>query len=108
MTTNLQNQLLMKKLKKTKRRSLEGHIHVLTTNRLNSSERTYKAYTLLLRLVPRLKEMLEDSSIETDVFDGFIAQVRYIPDEVCVSLNLNVFCSFKKAPTMHAVTMSGA
>jgi hypothetical protein len=45
------------------------------TDGLNSSERTYKAYTLLLRLVPRLKEMLEDSSIETDVFDGFIAQV---------------------------------
>jgi hypothetical protein len=53
---------------------------------LNSSERTYKAYTLLLRLVPRLKEMLEDSSIETDVFDGFLAQVRCILDVIWVSL----------------------
>jgi ABC-type arginine transport system permease subunit len=61
-------------------------IHAPTTNRSNSSERTYKAYTLLLRLVPRLKEMLEDSSIETDVFDGFIAQVRCIPDVASVFL----------------------
>ena len=42
---------------------------------LNSSERIYKDYTLLLRLVPRLKAMLEDPTVDTDTFNHFIAQV---------------------------------
>jgi hypothetical protein len=46
----------------------------LTTHNLNSSERTYKAYKLLLQLVLQLKEMLEDPHIDTDAFEDFIAQ----------------------------------
>lgn len=42
---------------------------------LNSSERKYKGYTLLLQLVPRVKEMLEDPTVDTDTFNHFIAQV---------------------------------
>jgi len=49
-----------------------------TTDRLNSSERIYKSYTLLLQLVPRLKEMLDDSSVDTATFNHFVAQVRCI------------------------------
>ena len=60
MIKNLQTQPLMKKSKNKKRRSFYGQIHAPTTERSNSSERTFKAYTLLLRLVPQLKEMLED------------------------------------------------
>lgn len=59
----------------TKRMLFVGHF-ALTTHWLNSSERTYKAYTLLLRLVPRLKQMLEDPNVDTDAFDGFISQAR--------------------------------
>jgi hypothetical protein len=79
----------------------------LTTHWLNSSERTYKAYTLLLQLVPRLKQMLEDPSIDTNAFDDFVAQVRNFSDILCVSLLLNTLRSFKRVRMMHAVTMSG-
>jgi hypothetical protein len=44
---------------------------------LDSSNRIYKGYTLLLQLLPRLKEMLEDPAVDTDTFNHFIAQVRY-------------------------------
>jgi hypothetical protein len=81
---------------------------MLPTHNLNSSERTYKAYGLLLRLVPRLKEMLEDPHIDTDAFEDFIAQVRCFPDILCVPLSLNILHSFKKVQTMHAVMTSGA
>jgi hypothetical protein len=90
-----------------KRKSFEGHFYVLITNRLNSSERTFKSYTLLLRLVPQLKDMLNDSSVDTDTFDHFISQVQcfFVSS---VSVSLNIFRSFKRVQMMHAVTMSGA
>jgi hypothetical protein len=77
---------------------------MLTTDRFNSSERTYKSYTLLLRLVPRLKEMLDDSSVDTDTFDHFVAQVRCNPAYV---FYLDIPPSFKRVQMMHAVMMSG-
>jgi hypothetical protein len=56
---------------------VDGHIHALTTQvEFISSEHTYRAYTLLLQLVPRVKEMLEDSGVDTDTFNHFIAQVQ--------------------------------
>ena len=49
--------------------------YALITDRSNSSERTFKSYTLLLRLVPQLKDMLNDSAVDTDTFNHFISQV---------------------------------
>ena len=49
--------------------------YVLKTDWSNSSNRIYKGYTLLLQLVPWLKEMLEDPAVDTDTFNHFIAQV---------------------------------
>jgi len=89
------------------RRSFDGHIYALTTDKLNSSERTFKSYTLLLRLVPRLEEMLDDSSVDTDTFNRFIAEVRMLFISR-VSLSFNKRPSFKRVQMMHAVTMSGA
>ena len=55
---------------------IDGHIHALTTQvGFISSERTYRGYTLLLQLVPRVKKMLEDTGVDTDTFNHFIAQV---------------------------------
>ena len=51
--------------------------YALKTDWSNSSNRIYKGYTLLLQLVPRLKEMLGDPAVNTDTFNHFIAQVRY-------------------------------
>jgi hypothetical protein len=59
-----------------KRKSFDPHFYALITNRSNSSERTFKSYTLLLRLVPHLKDMLNDSTVDNDTFDRFISQVR--------------------------------
>ena len=53
----------------------DGHFYALTTDRSNSSERTFKSYTLLLQLVPQLRDMLNDSAIDMDTFDRFISQV---------------------------------
>ena len=89
------------------KRALYSRLYVFTTDRLNSSDRTYKAYLLLLQLVPRLKEILEDSSVDTDAFDHFIAQVRCHLD-IRVSNSFNILCSSKRVRMMHAVTMSGA
>jgi hypothetical protein len=58
--------------------------YALKTDWSNSSNHIYKGYTLLLQLVPRLKEMLEDPTVDTDTFNHFIAQVRYF----CVSFLL--------------------
>ncbi len=51
--------------------------YALKTDWSNSSNRIYKGYTLLLQLVPCLKEMLEDPAVDTDTFNHFIAQVPY-------------------------------
>ena len=40
-----------------------------------SADRTYKAYTLLLRLVPHLKSLLEDPEADNEALDKFIALV---------------------------------
>jgi hypothetical protein len=71
-----------------KRRAFDSRLYAFTADRLNSSNRTYKAYVLLLQLVPQLKEMLEDSSVDTVAFNHFIAQVRCHLD-IRVSLSLN-------------------
>jgi len=59
-----------------KRKSFDPHFYTLiVTNRSISSERTFKSYKLLLQLVPHLKDMLNDSTIDNDTFDRFISQV---------------------------------
>ncbi len=45
---------------------------------LNRSERTYNSYLLLLRLVPRLKEILEDPAVDSNMFSQFITQVGFL------------------------------
>jgi hypothetical protein len=40
-----------------------------------SADRTYRGYPLLLRLVPRLKTLLEDSSADCGDLDKLIALV---------------------------------
>ena len=61
-----------------KRKSFDPHLYALITNRSNSSERTFKSYTLLLWLVPHLKDMLNDSTVDNDTFDSFLSQVPYL------------------------------
>jgi len=78
-----------------KRRAFDSRLYAFITDSLNSSARTYKAYILLLQLVPRLKEMLEDSSVDTDAFDHFIAQVRCYLD-IWVSLSFNISAAPKR------------
>ena len=69
-----------------KRKSFDGHFYALTTDRSNSSQRTFKSYTLLLRLVPQLKDMLNNSAVDTDTFDRFISQVQCFLSYVCLFL----------------------
>ena len=45
---------------------------------LNRSDRTYNSYLLLLRLVPRLKEILEDPAVDSKMFDQFITQAGFL------------------------------
>jgi hypothetical protein len=68
-----------------KRKSFDPDLYALITNRLNSSERTFKLYTLLLRLVLHLKDILNDSTVDNDTFDSFLSQVPYLSLS-CVSL----------------------
>jgi len=90
-----------------KRKLFDGHFYALTTDRSNSSERTFKSYTLLLRLVPQLKDMLGDSNVDADTFNHFVSQVQcfFI---LCVLLSLSILHSFRRVQMMRAVTTLGA
>ena len=45
---------------------------------MNRSDRTYNSYLLLLRLVPRLKEILEDATVDSNMFNQFITQAGFL------------------------------
>ncbi len=87
-------------------RKFDGHVYALAADRSNSSERTFKSYTLLLRLLPRLKDMLGDPNVDSDTFERFLSQVHGFL--FYVSLPLNILHSFKRVQMMRAATTLGA
>jgi len=44
---------------------------------LNRSELNYNSYLLLLHLVPRLREVLEDAMVDSKMFNQFITQAGF-------------------------------
>jgi len=71
-------QRLMRKLKSKMRTLVQWLLYCYANKVLNRSERTYNSYLLLLRLVPRLKEILEDATVDSKMFNQFITQAGFL------------------------------
>jgi hypothetical protein len=77
---------------------------------LNRSERTYNSYLLLLQLVPRLKETLEDDTVDSKMFNQFITHAGFLVlfiDNVLLIVLL-VLYSFRGVPMTDGVMTLGA